>query len=478
MFTFLISVVLLILGYIFYGKFVERHFGADPKRETPVKKLRDGVDYQEMKPWRMFVIQFLNIAGLGPIFGAILGAAYGPMAYLWIVIGCIFMGSVHDYCSGMLSLRNDGTSLPNLTGKYLGNVAKWFMIAFSCILLIVVGSSFVKGPADLMHTLTTWNTTTWIYIIFAYYIIATLLPIDKIIGTIYPFFGAILIFMAVSVGAMMLHNDAQGIVQMVEFTPAAFHNYHANPSANVLFPMLFIVISCGAISGFHATQSPMMARCMANEKYGRPVFYGAMILEGVVALIWASAAMAFYGSPEGLNIAAGQGITPAILVNMICKTWLGKIGGVIAILGVVVCPITSGDTAFRSMRLTIGDAFKINQKPILNRILIAVPIFVIAYLICLLDFSTIWNYVGIMNQLLAMITLWTIAAFFKQSGKSHWLSSIPAMFITVVCISYLFIAPHKVGGLALNPTIGYCVGGVASIAFLILLLTDKRTISR
>ncbi|MCI2122499.1 MAG: carbon starvation protein A, partial [Bacteroidales bacterium] len=374
MITFIVSVVLLILGFIFYGKVVERHFGADPKRETPVKRLADGVDYKELKPWKIFIIQFLNIAGLGPIFGAILGAAYGPMAYLWIVAGCIFMGSVHDYCSGMLSLRNDGISLPNVVGKYLGKTVKVIMTILTAFLLLAVGTSFVKGPADLLHALTSWNSSIWLYIIFAYYIIATLLPIDKIIGNIYPIFGVILIFMVLSVGTAMLVKAGQGSVHMTEFTAGAFHNYHASPSSNVLFPMLFIVISCGAISGFHATQSPLMARCMGSEKYGRPIFYGAMILEGIVAMVWASAAMAYYGSPEGLNVAACKGVTPAILVNLICNTWLGKFGAVLSILGVVVCPITSGDTAFRSLRLVISDVFKVKQKPIINRLIIAVPI--------------------------------------------------------------------------------------------------------
>lgn len=286
MLTFIISIGLLIVAYFTYGKFVERFFGASSTIATPVKRLADGVDYHELKPWRIFVIQFLNIAGLGPIFGAILGAAYGPMAYVWIVIGCIFMGATHDYFSGMLSIRHDGTSLPDIVGKYLGNNVRKFMTFFTGFLLLAVGVSFVNGPADLLGNLTNMSMTPWLYVIFAYYILATLLPIDKIIGKIYPFMGLALIFMAVAVGSYLLYGGFSGKLYLEELTFDTMKNMHADPTNNILFPMLFIVISCGAISGFHATQSPMMARCMTDEKYGRPIFYGAMISEGIVAMIW------------------------------------------------------------------------------------------------------------------------------------------------------------------------------------------------
>ena len=356
MLTFIISIGLLIVAYFTYGKFVERFFGASSTIATPVKRLADGVDYHELKPWRIFVIQFLNIAGLGPIFGAILGAAYGPMAYIWIVIGCIFMGATHDYFSGMLSIRHDGTSLPDIVGKYLGNNVRKFMTFFTGFLLLAVGVSFVNGPADLLGNLTNMSMTPWLYVIFAYYILATLLPIDKIIGKIYPFMGLALIFMAVAVGSYLLYGGFSGKLYIEELTFDTMKNMHADPANNILFPMLFIVISCGAISGFHATQSPMMARCMTDEKYGRPIFYGAMISEGIVAMIWATAAMAYFGGAEGLNAAATAGKTPAIIVDAICNSWLGRFGAIIAIIGVVVCPITSGDTAIRSMRLIIADA--------------------------------------------------------------------------------------------------------------------------
>ena len=471
MLTFIISIGLLIVAYFTYGKFVERFFGASSAIATPVKRLADGVDYHELKPWRIFVIQFLNIAGLGPIFGAILGAAYGPMAYVWIVIGCIFMGATHDYFSGMLSIRHDGTSLPDIVGKYLGNNVRKFMTFFTGFLLRAVGVSFVNGPADLLGNLTNMSMTPWLYVIFAYYILATLLPIDKIIGKIYPFMGLALIFMAVAVGGYLLYGGFTGKLYLEELTFDTMKNMHADPANNILFPMLFIVISCGAISGFHATQSPMMARCMTDEKYGRPIFYGAMISEGIVAMIWATAAMAYFGGAEGLNAAAEAGKTPAIIVDVICNSWLGRLGAIIAIVGVVVCPITSGDTAFRSMRLIIADALKFNQKPIKNRLIVSVPIFVVAYLLCNVDFSTIWKYVGIGNQVLATITLWTAATYLAKKGKAHWMMSLPATFLSIVCTTYFLIAPYKVGGLHLSPTISYPVGAIVGIGLFVLFIT-------
>ena len=471
MLTFIISIGLLIVAYFTYGKFVERFFGASSAIATPVKRRADGVDYPELKPWRIFVIQFLNIAGLGPIFGAILGAAYGPMAYVWIVIGCIFMGATHDYFSGMLSIRHDGTSLPDIVGKYLGNNVRKFMTFFTGFLLLAVGVSFVNGPADLLGNLTNMSMTPWLYVIFAYYILATLLPIDKIIGKIYPFMGLALIFMAVAVGGYLLYGGFTGKLYLEELTFDTMKNMHADPANNILFPMLFIVISCGAISGFHATQSPMMARCMTDEKYGRPIFYGAMISEGIVAMIWATAAMAYFGGAEGLNAAAEAGKTPAIIVDVICNSWLGRLGAIIAIVGVVVCPITSGDTAFRSMRLIIADALKFNQKPIKNRLIVSVPIFVVAYLLCNVDFSTIWKYVGIGNQVLATITLWTAATYLAKKGKAHWMMSLPATFLSIVCTTYFLIAPYKVGGLHLSPTISYPVGAIVGIGLFVLFIT-------
>ena len=468
MLTFISSILLLVAGYFLYGKFVDRFFGSDPRRKTPAYELQDGVDYQPMSTWKVFVIQFLNIAGLGPIFGAIMGAAYGPAAYIWIVLGCIFAGAVHDFFAGMMSLRNGGANMPDITAKYLGKGMKTVMNVVVCFLLLAVGVSFVTGPADLLQNLTGLSKEVWLYIIFAYYLLATLLPIDKIIGTIYPFMGAALLFMAAGVAVMLIVGEVTGAHQMVELTPATLKNWHFNPKDNILIPMLFIVVSCGAISGFHSTQSPLMARCLKNEKHARPVFYGAMIAEGIVAMVWATAAMAYFGGPEGLNDAMqNHGLTPAIAVDQICKSWLGKVGAVIAVIGVVVCPITSGDTAFRSLRLTLADFFKSDQKPLAKRLIVSIPIFILAFFCCKMNFSTVWNYVGIGNQLLATLVLWTSSAYLISRSKPHWMCSIPATFLTFVCVSYFLIAPFKNGGLHLDPVIGYAAGIAAALALLI-----------
>lgn len=483
MITFLVCIAALVAGFFIYGRFVDRFFGSDPSRKTPAETMADGVDYIKLPTWKVFIIQFLNIAGLGPIFGAILGAAYGPMAYLWIVAGCIFMGAVHDYFSGMLSLRNGGVNMPDLVGMYLGPKVKNALVILVCFLMLAVGVSFVTGPADLMQSLTGWDKTWWLYIIFFYYILATLLPIDKIIGSVYPLFGAALLFMAVGVFGAMIVGDIKGTVEMQEMTLSTFRNFHSDPQNNVLVPMLFVVISCGAISGFHATQSPLMSRCLKNEKYVRPVFYGAMIAEGIVAMIWAAAAIAYFGGPEGLNQAATEGImingtltkvTPAIAVDMICRSWLGQFGAVIAIIGVVVCPITSGDTAFRCLRLTVADLARYDQKSILRRLVISVPAFAVAYFCCMVDFSTLWQYVGICNQLLAAFVLWMATAYLISVKKPHWMTSLPATFITFICVSYFFIAPYKAGGLHLAPVAGYCAGAAVALGLLIYFIARGR----
>lgn len=482
MITFLVSVLLLVAAYFVYGKIVERFLGVDPARKTPAYEMADGVDYHPMPTWKVFIIQFLNIAGLGPIFGAVTGAAYGPAAYIWIVVGCIFMGAVHDFFAGMMSIRNGGANMPDITAKYLGKGMKVFVNIVVAFLLLAVGVSFVIGPAGLMQNLTGMAKEYWLYIIFGYYILATLLPVDKIIGSIYPYMGAVLLFMALGVGIMLVAGDVTGAHEMVELTPSMLKNWHADPHANILIPMMFIVISCGAISGFHATQSPMMARCLKNEKYARPVFYGAMIAEGIVAMVWATAAMAYFGGPEGLNAAMTEtgtmvngvfvnNLQAADIVDMICKSWLGKAGAVIAILGVVICPITSGDTAFRSLRLSLADLLKCDQKPIMKRLLVSIPIFVVAFFFCKVDFSTAWSYLGIANQILAATVLWTGAAYLVNKGKAHWMCSIPAAFLTFVCVNFLIVAPL---GLQLSPIIGNIVGAVVGISLFIFFLSAFR----
>lgn len=483
MITFFICIFCLLLGYFVYGKIVNRFFGIDDQRVTPAVSLEDGVDYKPLPAWKVFVIQFLNIAGLGPIFGAILGAAYGPVAYIWIVVGCIFMGAVHDFFAGMMSIRSAGANMPDIIGENLGKGMKVVMNLVVAFLLMAVGVSFVTGPADLIASLTGVNKEIWLYVIFAYYLLATLLPIDKIIGNIYPIMGAALLFMALGVSVVLVSGNISGVHQMVELTPSMIRNFHSDPANNIMIPMLFVVISCGAISGFHSTQSPLMARCLKKESYARPVFYGAMIAEGIVAMIWASAAMAYFGGPEGLNDAAVNGVmidgvmtkvTPAIAVDMICRSWLGKAGAIIAIIGVVVCPLTSGDTAFRSLRLTIADLMKSDQKRIARRLMISIPIFMVALVFCKVDFSTVWKYVGIGNQLLATIVLWTAAAYLTKKGKPHWMCSLPATFLTFVCVSYFVMAPHANGGLHLAPAVGYVAGVVSALSLLCLCVISSR----
>ena len=482
MVTFLLAILLLVGAYFIYGKIVERYLDVDPSRKTPAYDKEDGVDYQPLPTWKVFIIQFLNIAGLGPIFGAVSGAAFGPAAYIWIVVGCIFMGAVHDFFAGMMSIHNGGVNMPDVTARYLGKRMKGIMNIVVAFLLMAVGVSFVIGPAGLMQNLTSIDKEIWLYIIFAYYILATLLPVDKIIGTVYPYMGAILLFMALGIGIMLIAGDISGTHQIMELTPSTLRNWHSDPEHNVIFPMMFIVISCGAISGFHATQSPMMARCLKNEKHARPVFYGAMIAEGIVAMIWATAAITYFGGPEGLNNAMSDTGTmvngvlvrnaeAADIVDMICRSWLGKVGAVIAILGVVICPITSGDTAFRSLRLSVADFLKYDQKPVIKRLTVCLPIFVAAFFFCKVDFSTAWSYLGIANQILATIVLWTGAAYLINKGRAHWMCSLPATFLTFICVSFLITAPL---GLGLAPVIGYVAGAAVALPLLIWCILFAR----
>ena len=402
MLLFFASVAFLIIGYFFYGRIIDKLFAADPARPTPAVTMADGVDYMELPVWKIFLIQLLNIAGLGPIFGPILGALYGPVALIWIVLGCIFAGAVHDYFSGMLSVRYEGQSVPDVVGRNLGNGFKQFMRGFSVILLILVGVVFFLGPAALLQSLTGIDLKVLIGCIIAYYFLATILPVDKIIGRIYPLFGAILIFMAVGLIVMLM------VKGYVFFPQKTFENI--NPQNLPLWPLMFITIACGAVSGFHATQSPMMARCLPNEKYGRSVFYGAMIAEGVIALIWATLAMSFFATPEALSSGLAEGGL-GFVVKQVSTTLLGKFGGILAIVGVVVLPITSGDTAFRSARLIIADIFKFSQKENPKRLVIALPLFAVGFVISLSDFGLIWRYFGWANQCLATVMMWEAAIY-------------------------------------------------------------------
>jgi len=475
MITFLISIAVLIAGYFLYGKIIEKLFGIDPQRKTPALTKYDGVDYVPLKPWRIFMIQFLNIAGLGPIFGAIMGAKFGTSSFLWIVFGTIFAGAVHDYLSGMISLRMGGASLPEIHGKYLGNNIKQFMRVFMVVLMILVGVVFVIGPAGLLAKLTpsVMNETFWIIVILAYYILATLLPIDKLIGKVYPLFGFCLLFMAISILFSFFFQQ----VSLPEIWED-WGNKHPQAASNPIFPMMFISIACGAISGFHATQSPLMARTMTNERQGRPIFYGAMVTEGIVALIWAAtASYFFFNTEQGKEIFVG-GTNAAIVVDTISKEWLGTFGAILALLGVIAAPITSGDTAFRSARLIISDFMNFDQKPILKRLIIAVPLFLVAFGVLFYSlkdsegFDLIWRYFAWANQTLATFTLWAVTIYLVKEKKNYLLTLIPALFMTMVCSTFLLIAEKE--GLGLGNTLSYSIGGGITLVVFFLFLRWKR----
>ena len=485
MITFIIALVCLVLGYFVYGTFVEKVFGIDANRKTPCYTMHDGADFLPMPTWKVFMIQFLNIAGTGPIFGAIMGAKFGPAAYLWIVLGCIFAGATHDYLSGMLSIRNGGANLPELIGKYLGSASKRVMLVFSVFLLLMVGAVFVYSPASLMQKLCMdsipsveflSSSTFWIIVIFVYYIIATMMPIDKIIGKIYPLFAFSLLFMAVALMVMLFVKQPQ-IPELWEGVGTA------SLTTKSIFPCLFITIACGAISGFHATQSPLMARCIKNEKLARPVFYGSMITEGLVALIWATVAMYFfYNEPTpGYVEMGGEDVlskAPGI-VNLVCNSWLGVFGSILAILGVVAAPITSGDTALRSARLIIADFIHLEQKSIRKRLYVCIPMFaaVIALLVWQMEnpqgFDVIWSLFGWSNQTLSVFTLWAITVYLAQQRKCYWITLLPALFMTVVCTTYILIAPE---GFELSFNAGLAGGLTLMALFAAIFMKYKNTI--
>lgn len=453
MFSFLVSLVALVAGYFIYGRVVEKVFGVDSSRKTPAITKADGVDYIPMPAWKVYMIQFLNIAGTGPIFGAIMGAKFGPSAYLWIVFGCIFAGAVHDYMTGMLSIRNNGAGLPDLVGEYLGKGTKTFILAFSIIVLMLVGTVFVFSPALILGDIAGDGSKiaimAWVGVIFLYYLLATLMPIDKIIGRIYPVFSFALLFMAVALMVCLfvkwpvLPELWDGLGNLGESKGLL--------SGQPVFPCLFITIACGAVSGFHATQSPLMARCVSDEKLGRPVFYGAMITEGIVALIWATVASWFFYGGGAAEVGSGLSAAAPEVVVKVSEGWLGILGGILAILGVVAAPITSGDTAFRSARLIVADFLHLPQKPIRNRLIISIPLFILASFLLWYNiadedgFNVIWRYFGWANQTLAVFMLWTATAYLVKyrGGMSFMLTLLPAAFMTAVCVTYLCVA--KIG---------------------------------
>lgn len=446
MISFLASLALLIGGYFVYGLVVERIFGIDPKRPTPATTQTDGVDFVPMPAWKVFLVQFLNIAGLGPIFGAIMGIMYGPAAYLWIVLGTLFAGAVHDFVSAMISLRAGGVSLPEIVGKELGTGVKQVMRVFSVVLLILVGGVFVVTTSGLVASLTpeALDATFWAVVIFIYYLLATLFPVDKLIGNIYPLFAVVLFFMAVGLVAIMIFGD----VEVPEAFAGGLMNRYAPDLAatHPIFPMLFISIACGAISGFHATQSPMMARCITSERQARPIFYGAMVAEGIVALIWAAATITFTDGYEGLSAyMAEPGHSPGSLVHDISISWFGVVGGVIAMIGVIAAPITTGDTALRSARLIVADFTHFPQTRFWQRVVISVPIFALTFGLLQIDFNVLWRYFAWSNQTLSVFTLWACTVYLARHGRIYAITLIPALFMTVVCTSYLIVASSPEG---------------------------------
>ena len=473
MITFFLSLALLIVGFLTYSKVIERVFRVDD-RPTPAMVHPDGVDYVPMKTWRIFLVQLLNIAGLGPIYGALSGACWGPVVYLWIVFGTILGGGVHDFLSGMMSERNDGKSISEVVGLYMGKVITFIMRVFSVVLLVMVGVNFSVGPASLLSSLTPdfLGTMFWLVVIMVYYLIATFLPIDKIIGQLYPVFGICLIIMALGIGgATIIFRGSD----MPELTAAALSVVH--PDGLPKWAMMFVTVACGAISGFHATQSPMMARCIKSEKEGRTVFYGAMVAEGVIALIWAAAGVTFYTN-HGSLLDGMSGLTAAIsaggagdVVYQISTTLLGPVGGVLAMIGVIACPITSGDTAYRSARLTIADWFHIDQSKTSLRAALSVPLLGVGAFIALaLPWDVLWRYFSWSNQTLAMIVLWTGAVFLHKYGfppMSCMMAALPAAFMSAVSVTYFFQAPEC---LNLSTAIAYPVGLIVAALFLVIFI--------
>ncbi len=494
MYTFILSLVILILGYVFYGKYVDKVFGSDNSRPTPAIAQPDGVDYVPLSTFKSLFIQFLNVVGTGPIFGAIAGVMFGPMAFVWIVLGCIFAGAVHDFFSGMLSVRMKGATVGEIVGNNLGEFARQVMRIFSIILLVLVGVVFLTSPAQILTTLVCGKMNANVYnifivVIFVYYILATILPVDKLIGRLYPLFGLALFFMAVGISISLIYMNVTGKYYTPEITELANKiNYN---SKFTLFPFLFISIACGAISGFHATQSPIIARCIKTEADGRKVFYAAMIGEGIVAVIWAAAAITLFGGTDHTIAAHLTGLAAAgkapVVVNKVAKITLGSVGSVLAVLGVVAAPITSGDTAFRGARLSIADMLHLDQKSIKHRYMIAIPLFIVGGVLSQVDFNIIWRYFAWSNQTLAMIGLWSASTWLMKRKKNYLITLIPAIFMTLVCISYIIIAPEGFGRFFIDANknitaqgslISFVIAAIVAIIAIVVFFKSKARCER
>ena len=470
MVTFLICLSLLVAAYFGYGAYLDHVCRIDIKAAVPSATHYDGVDYIPMPRWRTFMIQLLNIAGVGPIFGAIMGACFGPVVFLWITFGGIFVGAMHDYLSGVILLRNDGLSLPEIIGRYLGKNALIFMRALSLVLLVLVGVVFMRSPASILsgifESIPYWG---WIAVILVYYFIATMLPIDKLIGKIYPLFGMALIFMAAGLFVTLITGD----YTIPNLTMETLRNYQANAADMPIIPTLFITVACGAISGFHATQSPLMARCMNNEGEARMIFYGSMITESIIALIWAAIGMAFFHGPDALVATLAEHKNDAAwAVSTISNATLGVVGGMVALLGVVSAAITSGDTAFRSARLIVADIFKIEQRSLLKRFAIAVPLFAIGVVLLFVDFDVVWRYFAWTNQAMSVITLWMIVVYLHKYKRNIWVAIPPAIFMTYICTSFVFVSKQFIG--MPNRTLAYILAGVVTIALSLFMWSRIR----
>ncbi|MDE7411549.1 MAG: carbon starvation protein A [Paramuribaculum sp.] len=470
--AFLIALAVLVGGYFLYGLFIDRILETSASNPTPAYTKRDDIDFHPMPVWKVFLIQFLNIAGLGPIFGAIMGIMFGPAAFLWIALGTIFGGAVHDFASGVISLRQGGASLPEIVGGQLGNGVRRTMVIFSVLLLILVTAVFVSTPAGLLASMTPdyLDRKFWLIAIFAYYVLATLLPIDKLIGKIYPLFGFALLFMALGLLGVLIFTSVEIPVSFSEMMRPS-----TAPAA--IFPMMFVSIACGAISGFHATQSPMMARCLTNEKLARPVFYGAMVAEGIVALIWAAAAVTYTGGYEQLSTyMTMDGHDAGSLVKDVSFSWLGTFGGILAILGVIAAPITTGDTALRSARLTVADFLHISQSKITRRILVTIPLIIVVALLMMMDFSVLWRYFAWSNQTLSVFTLWAVTVYLARHAKPWIITMLPAMFMTIVCVSYILCAPRP-EGFGVDITAATLIGLTVAIIFAAIFLKYKNRLT-
>lgn len=472
--VFVLCVLLLFGGYAVYGRVAERIYGLPHAVVMPCVSRPDGVDFVPLPTWKIFLIQLLNIAGLGPVVGAVSGCLFGPAALLWIVLGCIFAGAMHDFLAARMSADADGANLPELVGDNLGAPAMHLMRTICVALLLLVGVVFTLLPAGMLHQMTpSISELTWSIIIISYYFLATLLPINAIIGRIYPIFGALFLFMAIGLAVMLPVSGYEVLPNLNVFT-----NMH--PKGLSVWPALFVTIACGAISGFHATQSPMMVRCLSSAQKIRRVFYGAMIVEGMVALVWATVGLTLRDvivSTPDCGETLFCTLKPAAAVNVACELLLGHRLALLAVLGVVVLAISSGDTAMRCCRLMLSDLLHWEQRVAWKRLALTIPIFATVILISRLDFSIVWRYFGWANQALSCITLWSITVCLQRRGRFYAIALLPALFMTTMCTAFFFSADECGIGLSLEcaTLIGVLFSAVLLLGFFLTLSRHPQT---